>query len=187
MPKTKAPKGSMVIISIHLPKEVIREIDELVLKGRYPSRAEVIRVAVRDMLDEMRYQQPQQQQQQQQDPPDPPEDPPVDPTPDPTPKTKAEEERERSMRYRACVERLLNTLLANLGEFRLNVKQDGAYKIPKKIIVGFFTEDCKMHKSVVVPAYNALVRHFMDAGFSVTETPHAFIIMKAPIEVVVDA
>jgi hypothetical protein len=128
------------------------------------------------------YQQPQQQQQQQQDP-QTHEDPPVDPTP----KTKAEEERERSMRYRACVERLLNTLLANLGEFRLNVKQDGAYKIPKKIIVGFFTEDCKMHKSVVVPAYNALVRHFMDAGFSVTETPHAFIIMKAPIEVVVDA
>ena len=183
MPKTKAPKGSMVIITIHLPKEVIREIDELVLKGRYPSRAEVIRVAVRDMLDEMRYQQPQQQQQQQQDPPDPPEDPPVDPTPDPTPKTKAEEERERSLRYRACVERLLNTLLANLGEFRLNVRQDGAYKIPKKIIVGFFTEVCRMHKSVVVPAYNALVRHFMDAGFSVAETPHAFIIMKAPIEV----
>jgi Arc/MetJ-type ribon-helix-helix transcriptional regulator len=182
MPKTKAPKGSMVIITIHLPKEVIREIDELVARGKYPSRAELIRVAVRDMLDEIHY-----RLHQQQDPPDPqpdpPEDPPVDPTPDPTPKTKAEEERERSMRYRACVEKLLNTLLANLGGFRLNVRQDGAYKIPKKIIVRFFTEVCRMHKSVVVPAYNALVRHFMDAGFSVTETPHAFIIMKAPIEV----
>jgi len=174
----KRVRVEMVLISIHLPKEVLREIDELVLKGRYPSRAELIRIAVRDMLNEMRY--------QQQDPPDPqpgpPEDPPVDPSPQPA-KTKAEEERERSMRYRACVERLLNTLLSNLSQFKFNVRQDGAYKIPKKIIVGFFTEVCRMHKSVVVPAYNALVRHFMDAGFSVTETPHAFIIMKAPIEV----
>jgi len=179
VPKTKAPKGSMVIITIHLPREVVREIDELVLKGRYPSRAELIRIAVRDMLDEMRYQQPQQQQQDPPADPDPPEDPP----PDPAPKSKTEEERERSMRYRACVERLLNTLLSNLSQFKFNVRQDGAYKIPKKIIVGFFTEVCRMHKSVVIPAYNALVRHFMDAGFSVTETPHAFIIMKAPIEV----
>jgi len=182
MPKTKAPKGSMVIITIHLPREVVREIDELVLKGRYPSRAELIRIAVRDMLDEMRYQQPQQQQQ------DPPADPPVDPSPQPVEvKTKAEEERERSMRYRACVERLLNTLLSDLSQFKFNVRQDGAYKIPKKIIVGFFTEVCRMHKSVVIPAYNALVRRFMDAGFSVTETPHAFIIMKAPIEVIQNA
>lgn len=178
MPKTKAPRGSMVIISIHIPKEVLRDIDELVRQGRYPSRAELIRVAVRDMLDEMRYRQPQQQQQQQDPPADPPEDPPS--------KTKAEEERERSMRYRACVERLLNTLLANLGEFRLNVKHDGAYKIPKKIIVGFFTEDCRMNKSVVAPAYNSLIKAFMKAGFSVAETPHAFILRKEP-EVVMDA
>ena len=192
MPRTKAQKGSMVIITIHLPKEVVREIDELVLKGRYPSRAELIRIAVRDMLDEMRYQQPQQQQQQQQDlpdpQPDPPEDPPVDSSPQPVvTKTKAEEERERSMRYRACVERLLNMLLSNLGEFRLNVKQDGAYKIPKKIIVRFFTEDCRMHKSVVAPAYNALVRRFMRAGFSVFETQHAFILQKPQVGVVTNA
>jgi Arc/MetJ-type ribon-helix-helix transcriptional regulator len=172
----------MVIITIHLPKEVIREIDELVVKGKYPSRAELIRTAVQDMLDEMRYRQ-QLGQQQSQDSPDPPEDPPVDPPPDPTPKTKAEEERERSMRYRECVSRLFDMLLSNLSQFKFNVRQDGAYKIPKKIIVGFFTEICRMHKSVVIPAYNALVRHFMDAGFSVAETPHAFIIMKAPIEV----
>ncbi len=115
MPKTKAPKGSMVIISIHLPKEVLKEIDELVVKGRYPSRAELIRAAVQDMLDEMLYRK-QQQQQQQDLQPDPPEDPP--------PKTKAEEERERSLRYRGCVEKLLNMLLAHLGEFRLNVDAD---------------------------------------------------------------
>jgi len=189
MPRTKAPKGSMVIITIHLPKEVIREIEELVRQGRYPSRAELIRAAVRDMLDEMRYMitnQPHQQQQQQSQ--DPPEDPPVDPDPppDPKPKTKTEEERERSMRYRGCVGKLLGMLLANLSQFKFNVRQDGTYKINKKVIVRFFTEDCKMHKSVVVPAYNALVRHFMDAGFSVAETPRAFILRKE-IEVVADA
>ncbi len=83
---------------------------------------------------------------------------------------------------------MFGMLLANLPQYRFNVKQDGAYKIPKKIIVGFFTEDCRMHKSVVIPAYNALVRAFMNAGFSVAETPHAFILRKEPqIEVVVDA
>ena len=177
MPRTKAPKGSMVIITVHLPKEILREIDELVSKDKYPSRAELIRAAVRDMLDEMRYQ-PHQQQQQQ----DPPEDPP----PDPKPKTKAEIEKERSLRYRGCVSKLLNMLLSNLDRFKLNVMQDGAYKIPKKVIVEFFTEDCRMHKSVVVPAYNALVRHFMDAGFSVAETHRTFILRKE-IEVVADA
>jgi hypothetical protein len=44
-----------------------------------------------------------------------------------------------------------------------------------------------MHKSVVVPAYNSLIKAFMEAGFSVAETPHAFIIMKAPIEVIQNA
>jgi len=190
VPKTKAPKGSMVTITIHLPKEILNEIEELVRRGRYPSRAEVIRVAVRDMLDEMyarQQKQPQQQQQQQNQDPDPPEDPPIDPPPAEVVKSKAEEERERGMRYRECVSKLFNMLLANLGEFRFNVRQVGAYKIPKKVIVGFFTEDCRMHKSVVVPAYNSLIKAFMDAGFSVTETPHAFIIMKNPIEVVADA
>jgi Arc/MetJ-type ribon-helix-helix transcriptional regulator len=189
VPKTKAPKRSMVIISIHLPKEVLREIDELVKRGRYPSRAEFIRTAVQDLLDEMRYRQQlgQQQQQQQQDPPGPPEDPPVSPQPVEV-KTKAEKERERSMRYKGCVEKLLNMLLANLSQFKFNVKQDGAYKIPKKIIVEFFTESCRMHKSVVAPAYNSLIKAFMSAGFSVAETPRAFILRKEPqIEVVVDA
>ena len=195
MPKTKTPKGSMVIISIHLPKEILKDIDELVRQGRYPSRAEVIRTAVRDMLDEMLYhqqKQPHQQQQQQQQSQDPPKDPPINPPPDP-PKTKAEIEKERSLRYRECVGKLLGMLLANLSQFRFNVRQDGTYKIPKKVIVEFFTEDCKMHKSVVVPAYNALVRHFMDAGFSVAETPRAFILRKEPqigieqTEVVADA
>jgi Arc/MetJ-type ribon-helix-helix transcriptional regulator len=171
----------MVLISIHLPREIIKELDELVNRGRYPSRSEVIRAAVRDMLDEMRYQQPQQQQSQ--NPPDPQPDPP----PDPVPKSKTEEERERSMRYRGCVKRLLGMLFSNLGGFRLNVMQDGAYKIPKKVVVRFFTEDCRMHKSVVVPAYNSLIKAFMEAGFSVAETPHAFIIMKSPIEVIQNA
>ena len=62
MPKTKAPKGSMVTISIHLPKDVLREIDELVAKGRYPSRSELIRTAVQDMLNEVLYQQQQRRE-----------------------------------------------------------------------------------------------------------------------------
>jgi Arc/MetJ-type ribon-helix-helix transcriptional regulator len=189
MPRTKAPKGSMVLLSVHLPKQLLEEIDELVRQGRYPSRAELIRAAVRDMLDEMLYRQ-QNQSQQRQDPPedpDPPGDPSIDPQPAEVVKSKAEEERERSMRYRECVGKLLGMLLANLSQFKFNVRQDGAYKIPKRVVVKYFTEDCRMHKSVVIPAYNALVRHFINAGFSVTETPHAFIIMKAPIEVVADA
>ena len=189
MPRKITKKSSLVLVSVHLPREMLREIDELVRQGRYPSRAELIRVAIYDMLNEMLHRPQQQQQRDPPDPqPDPPEDPPVDPSPQPVvAKTKAEEERERSMRYRACVEKLLNMLLSNLGEFKFNVRQDGAYKIPKKIIVRFFTEDCRMHKSVVAPAYSALVRRFMRAGFSVFETQHAFILQKPQVGVVTNA
>ena len=40
----------MVIISVHLPRRMIDELDELVKAGKYPSRSEAIRVAVRDLL-----------------------------------------------------------------------------------------------------------------------------------------
>jgi Arc/MetJ-type ribon-helix-helix transcriptional regulator len=49
MPKTKA-KEKMVLISVHLPKEMLQELDELVRQGRFPSRSEAIRVAVRDLI-----------------------------------------------------------------------------------------------------------------------------------------
>ena len=43
-------KDKMILISVHLPKEMLRELDELVRQGRFPSRSEAIRVAVRDLI-----------------------------------------------------------------------------------------------------------------------------------------
>ena len=49
MPKTKA-KEKMVLISVHLPKQMLDGLDEMVRQGRFPSRSEAIRVAVRDLI-----------------------------------------------------------------------------------------------------------------------------------------
>jgi len=49
MPKTKA-KEKMVLISVHLPKQLLEELDEMVKQGRFPSRSEAIRVAVRELI-----------------------------------------------------------------------------------------------------------------------------------------
>jgi len=49
MPKTKA-KEKMVLISVHIPKQMLEELDELVRRGIFPSRSEAIRIAVRDLL-----------------------------------------------------------------------------------------------------------------------------------------
>ena len=49
MPKSKA-KEKMVLISVHLPKQMLDGLDEMVSQGRFPSRSEAIRVAVRDLL-----------------------------------------------------------------------------------------------------------------------------------------
>ena len=49
MPKTKA-KEKMVLISVHIPKQMLEELDELVKKGAFPSRSEAIRIAIRDLL-----------------------------------------------------------------------------------------------------------------------------------------
>jgi len=49
MPKTKA-KEKMVLISVHLPKQLLEELDEMVKQGRFPSRSEAIRIAIRDLL-----------------------------------------------------------------------------------------------------------------------------------------
>ena len=48
MPKTKGEK--MVLISVHLPKQMLEELDELVKRGVFPSRSEAIRIAIRDLL-----------------------------------------------------------------------------------------------------------------------------------------
>jgi len=40
----------MVLISVHLPRQMIEELNELVKRGVFPSRSEAIRVAIRDLL-----------------------------------------------------------------------------------------------------------------------------------------
>jgi len=49
MPKSKA-KEKMILISVHVPKQILEELDELVKKGIFPSRSEAIRIAIRDLL-----------------------------------------------------------------------------------------------------------------------------------------
>ena len=49
MPKTKRQE-KMVLISVHIPKQMLEELDELVKKGTFPSRSEAIRIAIRDLL-----------------------------------------------------------------------------------------------------------------------------------------
>ncbi|KUO91606.1 MAG: ribbon-helix-helix domain-containing protein [Thermocladium sp.] len=49
MPKTKS-KEKMVLISVHLPKQILEELDELVKRGIFPSRSEAIRIAIRDLM-----------------------------------------------------------------------------------------------------------------------------------------
>jgi len=43
-------KDKMILISVHLPKQMLQELDELVRQGRFPSRSEAIRIAVRDLI-----------------------------------------------------------------------------------------------------------------------------------------
>ena len=49
MPKTVA-KEKMILISVHIPKNLLRELDELIAQGYFPSRSEAIRIAVRDLI-----------------------------------------------------------------------------------------------------------------------------------------
>ena len=49
MPRTMA-KERMILISVHLPKQMLAELDELIAQGYFPSRSEAIRIAVRDLI-----------------------------------------------------------------------------------------------------------------------------------------
>jgi len=49
MPKTLSER-KMVLISVHLPVQMLQELDNLVKTGAYPSRSEAIRVAIRDLI-----------------------------------------------------------------------------------------------------------------------------------------
>jgi len=43
-------KNKMVLVSIHIPKQMLEEINDLVYQGKYPSVSEFIRYAIRDLL-----------------------------------------------------------------------------------------------------------------------------------------
>lgn len=49
MPKTKREQ-EMPIISIHINKPLLDALDELVMRGVFPSRSEAIRFAIRDAI-----------------------------------------------------------------------------------------------------------------------------------------
>jgi len=49
MPRTKA-KEKMVLLSVHLPKQLLEELDRLVAEGVFPSRSEAIRTAVWELV-----------------------------------------------------------------------------------------------------------------------------------------
>jgi len=53
VPRTKA-KDKMVLISIHVPKQMLEEINDLVASGKYTSVSEFIRYAIRDLLNNLR-------------------------------------------------------------------------------------------------------------------------------------
>jgi len=47
MPRTKE---RMILISVHIPIQMLNDLDNLVAQGLFPSRSEAIRIAIRDML-----------------------------------------------------------------------------------------------------------------------------------------
>ena len=40
----------MMLISVHIPVQMLQELDDLVKTGAYPSRSEAIRIAIRDLI-----------------------------------------------------------------------------------------------------------------------------------------
>ncbi len=49
MPRRKGT-NTMELISVHIQKQALEEIDELVKQGMFPSRSEAIRYAIRKLL-----------------------------------------------------------------------------------------------------------------------------------------
>jgi len=48
--RRKELKPRLVIISVHIPRKMLEYIDRLVEEGYYPSRSELIRIAIRELL-----------------------------------------------------------------------------------------------------------------------------------------
>ncbi len=51
MPRTKS-KDKMELISVHIPKKMLDELERLVEMGKYPNRSEAIRDAIRRLIDQ---------------------------------------------------------------------------------------------------------------------------------------
>ncbi|MFB6490632.1 MAG: ribbon-helix-helix domain-containing protein [Thermoproteus sp. AZ2] len=49
MPRNKG-QDKMALISVHVPKRMLEELDDLVRRGIYPNRSEAIRAAIRELL-----------------------------------------------------------------------------------------------------------------------------------------
>lgn len=49
MPKSLS-KEKMVLISVHVPRQMLRELNQLINEGVFSSRSEAIRTAIRDMI-----------------------------------------------------------------------------------------------------------------------------------------
>lgn len=49
VPKPKS-KERFVLVSVHVPKQMVEELDGIVRQGYFPSRSEAIRIAVRDLI-----------------------------------------------------------------------------------------------------------------------------------------
>jgi len=49
MPRSKS-QDRMTLISVHVPRKMLEELDELVRRGIFPNRSEAIRAALRDLL-----------------------------------------------------------------------------------------------------------------------------------------
>ena len=47
-------KEKLVLISVHIPKKLLEELEDLVVKGYFPSRSEAIRTAIQRLVTEIK-------------------------------------------------------------------------------------------------------------------------------------
>lgn len=47
---TRFQYEAMMLITVHIPKPYLDELDRLVDLGRFPNRSEAIRIAIRDLI-----------------------------------------------------------------------------------------------------------------------------------------
>jgi Arc/MetJ-type ribon-helix-helix transcriptional regulator len=194
----------MVLMSIHIPKQMLDEINDLVASGKYTSVSEFIRYAIRDLLNNLRglanqvatttNPQPQAQAQQHvhmvldaavlgMDVKPAANEPSNGAVEYVIEKliawAEAERKSEEAKRYRECVAKLVDAILNNLNHLMFNIKQeDGTYKISKKVVREFLEVDCGLSKGMVAASYGAMAKEFDKRGFIMMRTPTAIILKK---------